>query len=176
MLIYKATSPSGKSYIGLTTLSLNERRDTHIRNVNNGDVTHFYTAIKKYGIDNFIWCVIEDNVTDFEILKEREKFNILKYDTFTPNGYNMTLGGDGSYGRLPTKEQREKQRISMKGKNSRPMSEKQKEYYRILYKGRKNPEHSNRMKGIKLSKEQIEKISVGLKESWKLRKQRRNKI
>lgn len=52
-----------------------------------------YGAMHKYGFENFFMekiteCPIED-------LNEMEQFYIKKYDTYN-NGYNLTLGGDGT--------------------------------------------------------------------------------
>lgn len=51
-----------------------------------------YNAFKKYGIDNFKFEIIEECPED--ILNEREKYWIKFYNSLSPNGYNMTLGGD----------------------------------------------------------------------------------
>lgn len=50
-------------------------------------------AFRKYGIENFSFEVIEKCSADD--LNKREKYWISYYDTFY-NGYNQTLGGDGS--------------------------------------------------------------------------------
>lgn len=50
-----------------------------------------YRAIRKYGKENFNFEVLEE--TDFP--NEREKYYIQLYNTYH-NGYNETLGGDGS--------------------------------------------------------------------------------
>lgn len=61
-IIYKATSKtSGKIYIGQTTTSLNNRISNHKHKaLYNIDLkNHFHNAIRKYGIDDFIWEVID---------------------------------------------------------------------------------------------------------------------
>lgn len=52
-----------------------------------------YTAMRKYGIENFDFSIIEECPT--EKLDEKEKYWIKYYDTYN-KGYNMTKGGDGS--------------------------------------------------------------------------------
>ena len=52
-----------------------------------------YRAIRKYGVENFIFEVIEE--CKIEELNQKEEYWIKKYDTFF-NGYNQTLGGDSS--------------------------------------------------------------------------------
>lgn len=117
MLIYKATFPNGKSYIGLTRKSLEIRKSQHRKFISHKKSKRliFYIAIRKYGWENVKWEILEDNINDFKYLKEREIFNILKHDSFIPNGYNMTLGGEGSYGCKVSDEHKEKLRRIFKG-------------------------------------------------------------
>ncbi len=111
MLIYKSTNLiSNKSYIGKTETSLNIRIKSHkhqsLKLKNTKCI--FHNSIHKHGFNNFIWEIIEDNIQDKTILNERETFYILKYDTFMPNGYNMSLGGEGLTGFKHHKESKER--------------------------------------------------------------------
>lgn len=91
-LIYMATNKvNGKSYIGLTTGSLENRCKQHKSQAKRVDGL-FQRAINKYGWDNFSWEVLEDDIDSIDDLNKREVYYIDKYDTFN-NGYNMTLGG-----------------------------------------------------------------------------------
>lgn len=68
MIIYKATNIlNGKSYIGLTTRDLNERKLEHLRHTYTEN-TYFHKAINKYGKENFIWEVIDDSAKTLEEL------------------------------------------------------------------------------------------------------------
>lgn len=49
--------------------------------------------MRKYGIDNFHIVVVEE--CPQTELNDKEKYYIKKYNTYVPNGYNATLGGDG---------------------------------------------------------------------------------
>lgn len=83
-----------KKYIGKTIFSVEERWKQHKNDFNkerNKD-RPLYKAFKKYGIENFIFSIIEE--CDLQILSEREMYWIKYYDSFH-NGYNATLGGDG---------------------------------------------------------------------------------
>lgn len=94
MIIYKVTnSITDKCYIGKTTCTLEARKSKHLKNVRLGGNTKFYNAIRKYGIDKFVWEVI-DSADNEESLNKLEMQYILEYDSFK-SGYNMTLGGDG---------------------------------------------------------------------------------
>ena len=95
-IVYKATSPSGKIYIGITITSLKERIRIHLRSLKKGSRTPFHDAIRKYNAKNICWEII-DRANDWKELCELEKKYIALYDSFK-NGYNLTLGGEGTYG------------------------------------------------------------------------------
>jgi group I intron endonuclease len=114
MIIYMATcSKNSKSYIGVTKRPLTIRIRAHMRCVKDGVKTHFYNAIRKHGIDSFVWDVI-DKVSPAQAF-EREKYYISKFDTLK-NGYNSTVGGEGDL--APTRETRAKRSIAMTGRTS----------------------------------------------------------
>ncbi len=95
MIIYKATNKiNGKCYIGQTRHSLEERRNAHYMKSRQGVKTHFYSAIRKYGEDNFEWEILctAQNKQD---LNRLETFFITQYDSIK-NGYNMVDGGDNN--------------------------------------------------------------------------------
>lgn len=52
--------------------------------------------MKKYGIQNFNFEILENNISDLEELNKKEKEYIIKYNsTSHENGYNVAQGGDG---------------------------------------------------------------------------------
>ena len=61
----------------------------------------FWDAIQKYGWNNFDHVILECDL-DFEEAKIKEQYYIKKYETFIGfddcNGYNATLGGEGTKG------------------------------------------------------------------------------
>lgn len=96
MIIYKATSiTTGKVYIGQSCQTLEKRMHQHLsRAMTNYDPSnHFHNAIRKYGFQDFVFQVIEDNIVSDEVLNEREKYWIEYYNSYY-DGYNSTLGGD----------------------------------------------------------------------------------
>ena len=100
MYIYKTTnSINNKIYIGLSSKSVNESTNYY------GSGRLINEAIIKYGRENFHKEIIEDNIEDFEQLKNREIYWIetLKSHVSFDN-YNLTLGGDGVLGFTQTKE------------------------------------------------------------------------
>lgn len=116
MIIYKHTSPSGKSYIGQTKYSLKERFKQHIIEANNKESDYmFHQAIRKYGSENFKSEILEI-IEDYNDIDEREKYWISYYDTFN-NGYNMTEGGYGRpFGWNHSEETKQKLSDLRKGK------------------------------------------------------------
>ena len=91
--IYQITNNiNSKKYIGKTERSLNERFAEHCRDAYRKHLEQrpLYSAMRKYGIDNFSISLIEE--TDKP--DERERYWIEQYRTFKW-GYNATLGGDG---------------------------------------------------------------------------------
>jgi group I intron endonuclease len=97
MIIYKATNIiNDKVYIGQTKNSLKIRKRKHINDMRKSN-TYFSNALNKYGSSKFVWEVIEDCESKEE-LDEMEFHYIKQYNSLKPNGYNMTLGGEGSSG------------------------------------------------------------------------------
>ena len=94
IVIYKAQNKiNGKIYIGKTN-NLPKRIREHTRyDVHNGLL--FHKAIECYGEENFEWTIIDRCETNEEA-NRFEMYYIKKYDSFKPNGYNMTTGGDGN--------------------------------------------------------------------------------
>ena len=92
-IIYKAISPVGKIYIGQTIESFKERIRGHKKDSLREKTKNikFYHALRKYGIENFKWEIIEK--LPKSLLNEKEIFYIKKYNSYK-SGYNSTLGGD----------------------------------------------------------------------------------
>lgn len=92
--IYKITNKvNNRLYIGQTKTSMKARWQRHLTRFHEGSKQGIYGAMHKYGIENFIMekiieCPNED-------LNEMECYYINKYDTYN-NGYNLTLGGQGT--------------------------------------------------------------------------------
>ena len=93
-LIYKHTSErSGKSYIGLTSRTMEARWKEHCGNANRGSDNHFHKALRLYGYENWLHEIIADSIDTFEEACQLEKFYIKKFNTFE-NGYNSTVSGE----------------------------------------------------------------------------------
>lgn len=102
-LIYIATNRfNGRSYIGQTRASLENRMRQHIRDAKRPDsVNTFHFALAQYGESGFDWSILDE----FEGTKEEvihalnvaEEYHILKHKTrISEYGYNATQGGYAS--------------------------------------------------------------------------------
>lgn len=103
MIVYKATSPSGKSYIGITTKTLEQRIKGHYNQAKRSKYL-FHKALLKYK-DKMKWEIIDSANTQKELL-QLEKDYIQQYNTFSKNGYNLTSGGEGTSGHTLSRAKR----------------------------------------------------------------------
>jgi len=99
--------PSDKSYIGMTTQPLDKYWEKRFRNILNAPLNRNFTliekAIRKYEADAFRVTKI-CNFSNHEEGCKLEIFWIKELNTLAPNGYNLTLGGEGTPGWVPSDE------------------------------------------------------------------------
>jgi len=157
-LIYIITNIlTAKQYVGITN-NLKRRWADHSKA--KGD-NYLYRAIRKYGLDNFVFTHVAD-AFDNESAKQIEMMLIREHNTFYPNGYNGTLGGDGTFGFKHSEESKIKSRESNKKTWSdielrKLLGEKISLARRGKPNGRKGVPHS-------------EKHKASLKAAWAIRK------
>ena len=126
-IIYKITNKiNGHAYCGKSKPGLKKRWKDHKYLANMiDDNNYFHNAIKLYGSDNFTLETLCECDTP-EILNIMETFKIIIHKTHvTEGGYNLTWGGDGSYGYKHSEESKKKMSLSKLGK----------------YEGNKNPNY-----------------------------------
>lgn len=101
--IYKITNKiNGKCYIG-QSINIKQRWKAH-RSRYQVDDYPLYRAMRKYGLENFNFEVIEECTK--ELLNEREIYWISYYDATNKNkGYNLGQGGQNTVVHELTKEQ-----------------------------------------------------------------------
>lgn len=94
-IIYKITNKvNGKIYVGETNRTLKARWEQHLRRANQKNTTEYlYSAMRKYGIENFY-------IEEITQCKPEERFEvetsyIIKFNSLAPNGYNLVLSQNG---------------------------------------------------------------------------------
>lgn len=114
-VIYKLTcTDNQKSYIGKTTQKIEERFKQHMKTD-----SYIGDAIRSHSADKFTKEILEECETQ-EQLNEREIFWIAKINCKSPNGYNLTDGGDGVSGYTPTPKHRKNISTSLTGRRLSP--------------------------------------------------------
>ena len=174
--VYKHITPSQKVYIGITSQEPQKRWLCGYGYTHN---KYFDRAIKKYGWNNIAHIIIARGLTEDEA-KWLEIELIKAYDsTNNENGYNLTLGGEGGNGYIPSEETRIKMSEKMKGENNpffgKHHSEETKKKISNSNSGENSPffgrhltkEHKEKIgksnKGKKRTKEQCNDISKRMK-------------
>ena len=102
---------NGKQYVGLTKQGIARRFYEHMNNKQN-HVSALGNAVARYGKDSFLI----ETVANCETLDEAyrlERMGIAYFNTLSPNGYNIHIGGTG--GKM-TEEMKKKISESKKGK------------------------------------------------------------
>ena len=117
--VYKITNKvTGKIYIGITNQGSGTRYRHHWYEARIGDPCPIHKSMAKYGEENFTLEII-DFADTYEELKEKEKFYIKKFNSTDRSiGYNLTEGGDGTFGRLHSEETKEKIRQKALGRKA----------------------------------------------------------
>lgn len=110
-VLYKLDFPNGKSYIGITKHTADIRFKKHC-SVNSAQLA-IHRAINKYGKDNIKVNTLVIGSMDY--LMELEKTAIKSFDTKYPHGYNLTDGGEGTFGVVRNSECRRRMSESKKG-------------------------------------------------------------
>lgn len=75
-----------------------------------------YQAIQKYGVENFTFDVLCES--DEISIKQLEAVLIAQLNTKVPDGYNLTDGGEGTYGWKPSAKTRKKMSVSHQGRKN----------------------------------------------------------
>ncbi len=114
MYIYKITNTiNNKIYIGQTVKSILHRQKRHIYAFSSKSKrTALNSAIVKYGKNNFIVEEV-DTAQNIDELNIKEKYYIKFYKSLSPNGYNLTTGGNN---KLLSDETKLKISLANKGK------------------------------------------------------------
>ena len=171
--VYRHIAPNGKSYIGITS---KKPRKRWLNGKGYNPKFPFGKAIEKYGWENIKHELLDTNLTEYEA-KCLEEYYIFSYRTYVGfsdcNGYNCTLGGEGSLGYIASEEARKKISESNKGRTVWNKGKKGKQHHSEETKIKMSEAHKGQIawnkgkqshnKGKHLSEEQKNKISASLK-------------
>ena len=80
---------NGRQYVG-QSIDIERRKRQHLYAATNGDMSVLHTAMRKDGINNFIFSVLEECLPTE--LDDKERFWITTLNTYL-RGYNANLGG-----------------------------------------------------------------------------------
>ena len=117
MYIYSITNTINDNvYVGKTIQTPHKRFVKHLYGAKRGDTTALHSAIRKHGAENFNINILEECST-LENLNIKEQEWIEKLNSYK-NGYNETLGGEGTYGWHMPDEQKKLMSEKQKGKNT----------------------------------------------------------
>jgi group I intron endonuclease len=148
---------NGKKYIGQTQQKDIETRWKAHKSLDKRTIGRYLlNAYTKYGIDKFkyqIICICFD-----EACNELEEFYINKFNSLSPNGYNLKAGGKNSKHHPDTIK---KMSEVLKGRILCPRTPEINKKISEALKGKGNPNY-----GKKMSEEQKKKISETQKKLW----------
>jgi group I intron endonuclease len=135
---------NSKVYIGQTN-NLRKRTNCHRAAATKKQSHPLYNAMNYYGIDNFVFSIIEECAQDDDVyVNARETFWIMHYRSIERKfGYNIASGGKGFSGFSLSEESKLKISLALKG---RKRSEAHREKIRLSNVGRKaSPETKEKM-------------------------------
>lgn len=89
-LVYRATSPDGRIYIGITSYAFKTRRSAHFSSVRNPK-TVFAQALAEIGPSAFKWDVLLEGLTTREARRVEGEL-IESLGSLHPHGFNSQLG------------------------------------------------------------------------------------
>ena len=114
--VYKITNKvTNKVYIGITNQGSGARYRHHWYESRIGEPSPIHRSMAKYGEENFTLEII-DFADTYDELKEKEKYWIKQYNsTDRTIGYNLTEGGDGTFGKKHSEETKKRMSESRTG-------------------------------------------------------------
>lgn len=172
---------NGKVYIGITMQEPEKRWG--VNGCNYKSSPHFYSAIQKYGWDNFEHNILFTNLTKEEAcLKEQEL--IKQFNSMDRNfGYNSTSGGEACVVNEETRQKISQALMGNKNGFGHPCSEEKKKKIGESQKGKKfTEERKKRMseaakkRHVPCSEEKRQKLSQNYPNKKKVYCEELNKI
>lgn len=164
--LYVLAFPNGKSYVGITNETVAERYGRHFVNAYLDDSQcAVHRAMRKHGVPRVV-PIMCGSVAE---MKQHEVELIELLNTLVPRGYNMTKGGDGTWGRRFSKGTRRRIAETLK-RHERSEEHRRRlgESLRIVMRGKRHSEETRRkiaeaLKGKKKSSEHRRRMAEGRK-------------
>lgn len=103
--VYCHTAPNGHRYVGLSSRGIDVRWREHVKAARGGSAHVFHRAIRKYGTGAFAHELLERMTTEAGA-KRAEQLWIARLGSQTPDGYNVSSGGESSAGAVRSPETR----------------------------------------------------------------------
>jgi len=158
---------NNKVYIGQTIQDVSLRFKQHLKLLKSSQKQIIYKAIVTKGKDKFFVETLEDGIDNYQLLNSKEEFYIKKFNSLTPNGYNLCPGGQmwRVKSKIDNKIQQEIISIYLSGKSVRFISfQKHFSFSTILNVLKRNGiERRNKTCGLpdrtsKIDKEKLRKL------------------
>jgi len=182
MFVYLITNKiNDKKYVGQHSgddLQKYWRRNVVWALHNQGQKRCLYSAIRKYGPENFEIKPLVIVGTKQE-MDYYERYLIVDFGTRAPNGYNLTDGGEGTPGHAVSEEGRRKMSVKSKGRVSKlkgiPKSKESNQKNSESHKGKVlSDKHRRNISlgriGSKHSEETKKKMAESAKRDWERRR------
>lgn len=131
-----------ESYIGFTSRRLSRRWNEHLSMARRHSQTHLHRAMRRYGIENFRFEILEEG-HDPEIgqhIREPYWISVLKPE------YNHTVGGEGMNGYVFSDEQNKANSIRVKAS----WTDERRKAMRKFQTGRKHSNEENVAKSLRV--------------------------
>lgn len=152
--IYLIRLHGDPKYIGYTNNSVQKRWTQHRSAARRNNPQVLYQAIRKHGEEAFSIEVLVEHEDAIYLRDVMEQKLIEEYQTHVSHGsgYNVTYGGEGCYGRIPSEETRKRISEAKKGSVCREETRKRisnsKKGSSPWMKGRHHSEHSRNMMSL----------------------------
>lgn len=158
-VLYRLTFPNGKAYIGITSRTANARFKEHCKNAASGRAVAVSRAIGKYGPESVVVETLL--VARWDYLLFIEPVVIKHFGTKGDGGYNLSDGGEGVIGVIPSPETRERLRQANLGKkHSEATIKKMRASSKTAVWSQESRKRLGHMAGKKLTSETIEKLRL----------------
>jgi len=152
-----------KAYIGITSRKLRQRWNEHLHDAKNPCIMVISRAIAKHGASNFRIRLLAKS-DSWAAICAIEKELIVRHGTKSPQGYNISDGGEGPFGIKRSPESVEKSAAKHRGRPCHPNTRQAAHEYHLGRK--KSAIHRARIAAAKIGVPRSEEMKSKLRASW----------